>query len=68
MKNLMETPEYKSGNYHIVICPICGAETLNNYWICETCGWEYDGSTKTGQYSSANKCLVEDYKKKLSKK
>ena len=40
--NIRNTIEYKSGDFHIVTCPICGNETLDMYWICECCGWEYD--------------------------
>lgn len=28
--------------FRIVTCPVCGHPTLDMYWICEHCGWEYD--------------------------
>lgn len=39
--DIRETVEFKELGYSIVICPICGEETLDNYWICEKCGNEY---------------------------
>lgn len=44
---LKNTPEYRSGMFHIVTCPVCGHPTLDMYWICEHCGWEYDGELQT---------------------
>ena len=36
------TEEYREFGYKIVNCPVCGKETLDDYFICPTCGWEYD--------------------------
>ena len=44
---LKNTPEYRSGMFHIVTCPVCGHPTLDMYWICEHCGWEYDIELQT---------------------
>ncbi len=41
--NLRETIEFKDFGFNIVTCPNCAQETLDNYYICPTCGWEYDG-------------------------
>lgn len=62
MTNLKETIEFKEYGYNIVRCPICGHQTLDNYWICEHCGWEYDGNILDEQYSSVNKSTVKEYR------
>lgn len=62
MTNLKETVEYKQYGYNIVKCPICGKETLDNYWICENCGWEYDGTILDEQYSFVNNSTIKEYK------
>ena len=49
------------GVFKFVRCPVCHRLTLDNYYICPHCGWEYDG-TETG-YSSANKMTVEEYRR-----
>lgn len=41
-QDLKSTPEYRSGMFRIVTCPVCGYPTLDMYWICAHCGWEYD--------------------------
>lgn len=64
MVNLRETIEYKEYGYSIVTCPVCGKETLDNYWICEHCGWEYDNTVTNDNYSFANQCTLEYYKSK----
>ena len=60
--DLKNTDEYKKLGYSIVDCPICGEETLDSHWICENCGWEYDGVTAENDYSSANKSTVKNYR------
>lgn len=61
--NIRDTEEFKSGLFKIVICPICGEETLDMYWICENCFWEYDGSYNDDDYSYSNDSTVSDYRK-----
>ena len=39
---LMNSEEYQKYGFSIVDCPICGRKTLDNFWICCGCGWEYD--------------------------
>lgn len=46
-QDLKNTPEYRSGMFRIVTCPVCGHPTLDMYWICEHCGWEYDIELQT---------------------
>ena len=48
--NLRETAEYKEHGFKIVTCPVCGNETLDMYWICEHCGWEYDYTKSEDEY------------------
>lgn len=62
--NLKDMVEYRAFDFQIVICPICGFETLDRNWICECCGWEYDGKTKDDDYSSANGMTVKNYRDK----
>lgn len=66
--DLRDTAEYKEFGCKIVICPICGNETLDNFCICEHCYWEYDGTTENNEYSSANGMTVEEYKIKYKAK
>lgn len=61
MIDIRETIEYKEYGYNIVTCPICGHETLDNYWICEHCGWEYDNTCCKDDYSIVNQCTIEEY-------
>lgn len=46
-QDLKNTPEYRSDMFRIVTCPVCGYPTLDMYWICEHCGWEYDIELQT---------------------
>ena len=63
---LTETIELKSGDFSIVKCPICGEETLDNYFICQNCGWEYDDDAKDDKsYSHCNHSTVKDYREKF---
>lgn len=64
MEDIRNTAEYREYGYAIVTCPVCGKETLDNYYICPTCGWEYDGSSGN-EYSSANGTSAEVYKTRL---
>lgn len=57
--------EQLDSGYHITICPVCGNETFDDYFICPHCGWEHDGTIDSGQFSSANKSSINDYKKFL---
>lgn len=60
--NIRETEEYKSGNFHIVTCPICKHETLDMHWICGHCGWEYDYTKDENEESLANGMTVKAYR------
>lgn len=59
---LMETYEFKECGFKIVTCPICGNETLDSYWICDNCDWEYDGTINPNDYSECNHSTINNYK------
>ena len=61
--DLRATKEYRELGFQIVKCPVCGKETLNDHFICPTCGWEYDGITEENVFYSCNKTTVSDYRK-----
>ena len=43
------------------LCPVCQRPTLNNYYICQNCGWEYDQALDN-EYSCANGATLCDYR------
>ena len=61
--HLHNTPEVRSGMHRIVDCPVCGMKTLDFYWICEHCGWEYNGTTEDEEESDANGMTLTEYAK-----
>ena len=61
--DLHRMQEFLELGYKIVNCPVCGKETLDDYFICPTCGWEYDGTVEENEYSSCNKATIADYRK-----
>lgn len=65
--DLKDTEEYRECGFKIVRCPVCGHETLDFYWICEHCGWEYDGIIDEDTDSSANGMSVREYRQKYWK-
>ena len=50
--DLKETDEFKEYGFQVVNCPVCGRETLDSHWVCDYCGWEYDGIFDEDSYSS----------------
>lgn len=66
-KQLMETYEFKNCGYKIVKCPVCGNDTLDSYWICDNCGWEYDGTMDERIYSDCNHTTIEQYREAIQK-
>lgn len=66
-KQLMETYEFKNCGYKIVTCPVCGSKTLDSYWICDKCGWEYDGTLNKKEYSDCNHDTIEHYQETFQK-
>ncbi len=47
--------------YTVILCPVCGQKTLDNYYICGHCGWEYDGFPED-HYSAANGATLREYR------
>ena len=60
-EQLLNTVEYKDLGYNIVTCPVCGNYSLDSYWICDNCGWEYDGITDKNTYSEVNYSTISEY-------
>lgn len=56
--------EHIKAGYRIVICPVCGNETFDNFFICPHCDWEYD-DMMVDEYSSANNSTINEYKKRI---
>lgn len=62
-RHLKNTPEYRSGMFRIVSCPVCGHPTLDMYWICAHCGWEYDNELQTeDEESPGNGMSLREYR------
>ena len=62
-RHLKNTPEYRSGMFRIVSCPVCGHPTLDMYWICAHCGWEYDNELQTeDEESPCNGMSLREYR------
>ena len=56
----------EDSSYKFTICPVCGCLTLNGYYICDICGWEYDGTVMERERSIFNSNLsVKSYRKKF---
>ena len=68
MSDLRSTPDYATGLYSIVRCPVCGEETMNFFWVCENCYWEYDGTTDPDAYSDVNRMTLREYRNRFAAK
>lgn len=66
--DLKETDEFKEYGFQVVNCPVCGRETLDSNWVCDYCGWEYDGTLDEDSYSSANKATIREYRNRKNKR
>lgn len=42
VEQLLNSDEVKIHGYKVVKCQACRNPTLDNYYVCPTCGWEYD--------------------------
>ncbi len=67
VEDIRKTVEYLEYGFKVVTCPICENETLDDFFICQHCGWEYDGCIKEDDCSSANKATVAEYRAKYEK-
>lgn len=65
VENLVNTEEYKNYGFSIVDCPICGRKTLDMFWICSGCGWEYDIfiNYEANEESHCNGCTPDEYRR-----
>ena len=65
VEDLMNSEEYKNHGFSIVDCPICGRKTLDMFWICSGCGWEYDIfiNYEANEESLCNGCTPSEYRK-----
>ncbi len=52
--------------YRYAVCPVCTKKTLDNYWICSRCGWEYDESGEN-DYSVCNGTTLKEYREGYKK-
>lgn len=55
------------GFYTEISCPVCGAKTLDNHWVCPVCLWEYDGFPED-HYSAANGTTLAAYREAFLEK
>lgn len=60
--HLRNTQEFRSGMFCVVDCPVCGMKTMDMYWICQHCGWEYDGTTEDDEEPDANGMTLAEYR------
>jgi len=65
IKNL---DEYEVGDlfedyitYKVIDCPVCGNKTLDSWYICQNCGWEYDYTTNYDEFSDSNGSTLREY-------
>lgn len=65
VEDLMNSEEYKNHRFSIVDCPICGRKTLDMFWICSGCGWEYDifVNYDENEESLCNGCTPDEYRR-----
>ena len=65
VENLVNTEEYQKYGFSIVDCPICGRKTLDMFWICSGCGWEYDIfiNYEANEKSFCNGCTPDEYRR-----
>ena len=65
VENLVNTEEYKNHGFSIVDCPICGRKTLDMFWVCLGCGWEYDIfiNYEANEESLCNGCTPDEYRR-----
>ena len=47
--------------YSVVECPVCGNKTLDSWYVCPHCGWEYDYTSNYDEYSDANGSTLREY-------
>lgn len=65
VEKLANTEEYQKYGFSIVDCPICGRKTLDMFWVCSGCGWEYDIfiNYEANEESHCNGCTPDEYRR-----
>ncbi|NCB41040.1 MAG: hypothetical protein EOM59_00215 [Clostridia bacterium] len=56
--------------YKKIKCPVCGTTTLDSYWICPRCHWEYeDGCESRPDFPTGpnDEISLNEYKKMYNK-
>ncbi len=59
--DLPDVGEYVDDIYKVILCPVCGNKTLDSYFICQHCDWEYDAIPED-HYSSTNHATLREYR------
>ncbi len=57
--------ESADDGFSAISCPVCGCMTLDNYWICSQCQWEFDDKPED-HVSSCNGMTLREYRKRYS--
>ena len=57
--------EHLDSGYRLTVCPVCGNETFDDYFVCPHCGWENDGTKDVDEFSSANNSTIKNYRNNL---
>lgn len=34
---------YSDDRAHMILCPVCGCVSFDDNYVCDICGWEFDG-------------------------
>ena len=67
VEDIRKTVEYLEYGFKVVTCPICGNETLDMFWVCQHCGWEYDYFLNENEESLSNGVTIAEYRAEYEK-
>lgn len=65
---LKDTVKYRDPIFPLATCPVCGEDAIPEDWICDRCGWQYDGTSENGAFSELNGMTLGEYKQRWRKK
>ena len=54
--------------YNKIICPVCGNETFDDYFICPHCNWEADFLMSDTEYSPANRSTIKKARRRYNRR